>query len=80
MKDANIPRQDIYSRVTDRIIATLEQGVRPWHQPRAVSHAAGRITLPLRHNGVPYAGINVLMLWSAGVAGRADLDDVPPGA
>jgi antirestriction protein ArdC len=26
MKDANIPRQDIYSRVTDRIIATLEQG------------------------------------------------------
>jgi antirestriction protein ArdC len=29
--------------------------------------AAGRITLPLRHNGVPYAGINVLMLWGAAV-------------
>jgi antirestriction protein ArdC len=68
MKDANSPRQDVYTRVTDRIISALEQGVRPWHQPWAVSHAAGRITLPLRHNGVPYAGINVLMLWGAAVA------------
>jgi antirestriction protein ArdC len=68
MKDANSPRQDVYTRVTDRIIAALEQGVRPWHQPWAVSHAAGRITLPLCHNGVAYAGINVLMLWGAAVA------------
>ena len=36
--------------------------------PWAVSHAAGRITLPLRHNGVAYGGINVLMLWGAAVA------------
>ena len=68
MKDATTPRQDVYTRVTDRIVAALEQGVRPWHQPWSVSHAAGRITLPLRHNGVPYAGINVLMLWGAAVA------------
>ena len=68
MKDATTPRQDIYARVTDRIIAALEQGVRPWHQPWSVSHAAGKITLPLRHNGVPYAGINILMLWGAAVA------------
>jgi antirestriction protein ArdC len=26
--------------------------------------AAGRITRPLRSNGIPYRGINVLMLWS----------------
>jgi antirestriction protein ArdC len=32
MKDATTPRQDIYARVTDRIVAALEQGVRPWHQ------------------------------------------------
>src|ERR1700733_2488681 len=24
----------------------------------------GRITRPLRHNGVPYSGINILMLWA----------------
>jgi len=28
---------------------------------------AGRITRPLRHNGIPYKGINVVMLWSAAV-------------
>ena len=67
MQDASNPRQDVYARVTNRIIAALEQGVRPWHQPWAVSHTAGRITLPPRHNGVPYAGINVLMLWGAAV-------------
>jgi antirestriction protein ArdC len=68
MNDALNSRKDIYDRVTGRIIAALEQGVRPWHQPWSVSHAAGRITLPLRHNGVPYAGINVLMLWGSAVA------------
>jgi len=59
------PRQDIYSRVTDKIITDLEQGVRPWLKPWNAEHAAGRITKPLRHNGQPYNGINILMLWSA---------------
>jgi antirestriction protein ArdC len=61
-------RPDVYSRITDKIIADLEQGVRPWLKPWNVDHAAGRITRPLRHNGVPYKGINVVMLWSASVA------------
>ncbi|MBB3544076.1 MULTISPECIES: ArdC-like ssDNA-binding domain-containing protein, partial [unclassified Rhizobium] len=26
-------RSDLYSRITDKIIAELEQGVRPWIQP-----------------------------------------------
>jgi len=26
-------RHDIYTRVTNKIVASLEQGVRPWHQP-----------------------------------------------
>ena len=35
-------------------------------------HAAGRITRPLRHNGQPYTGINILSLWaSATVQGFA---------
>ena len=58
-------RQDVYTRVTDKIVADLEQGVRPWMKPWNAEHAAGRITRPLRHNGQPYSGINILMLWSA---------------
>jgi antirestriction protein ArdC len=69
MTQNSATRQDLYSRVTDRIIAELEQGVRPWMKPWNVEHAAGRITRPLRHNGEPYRGINILMLWSAAVAG-----------
>ena len=59
--------RDVYSRITSKIIADLEQGVRPWMKPWNAEHAAGRITRPLRHNGIPYKGINVVMLWSAAV-------------
>jgi antirestriction protein ArdC len=67
MTDNATTRTDVYSRITDKIITHLEQGVRPWFQPRNVDHTAGRITRPLRHNGIPYKGINVVMLWSASV-------------
>ena len=59
--------RDVYSKITDRIVADLEQGVRPWMRPWSADHAAGKITRPLRHNGIPYKGINVVMLWSASV-------------
>lgn len=60
-------RSDVYQRVTDRIVAELERGVRPWLKPWNAEHAAGRITRPLRGNLVPYQGINVLMLWAEAV-------------
>jgi len=56
-------RIDVYSRITDRIIADLEQGVRSWLKPWNASNTEGHITRPLRHNGTPYRGINVLLLW-----------------
>jgi antirestriction protein ArdC len=56
-------RPDIYASVTGRIVAALEQGVRPWMKPWNAEHAAGRITRPLRHNMQPYRGINILVLW-----------------
>ena len=56
--------QDVYTRVTGKIIEGLEQGVRPWLKPWNAEHAAGKITRPLRHNGQPYNGINVIMLWA----------------
>ena len=36
--------KDVYARVTDRIIADLEKGIRPWMKPWHAEHAAGKIT------------------------------------
>jgi antirestriction protein ArdC len=58
-------RADVYQKITDQIVSELEKGVRPWLKPWNAEHAAGRITRPLRGNGIPYRGINILMLWSA---------------
>jgi antirestriction protein ArdC len=67
--DANTTsRQDVYSRITAQIVAELEKGVRPWVKPWNAEHGAGRITRPLRHNGQPYSGINVLSLWMSAAA------------
>jgi antirestriction protein ArdC len=64
----NKEKQDIYSRITNQIVRHLEKGVRPWGRPWNAEHAAGRITRPLRHNGKPYSGINVLSLWASAMA------------
>jgi antirestriction protein ArdC len=56
-------RADLYTRITADIVAQLERGVRPWHQPWAHGHPAGPISRPLRSTGEPYRGINVVVLW-----------------
>ncbi|MCE8000615.1 MAG: DUF1738 domain-containing protein [Rhodobiaceae bacterium] len=61
-------RPDIYTRVTAKIIADLEAGTQPWHKPWNAEHLAGRISRPLRHNGVAYRGLNIVLLWAASVA------------
>ena len=61
-------RKDVYSRITAQIVEHLEKGVRPWIRPWNAEHAAGRITRPLRHNGQPYSGINILSLWMSALA------------
>lgn len=58
-------RQDVYSKVTDRIVSDLEAGVRPWLKPWSATHDERLPLLPLRANGTPYRGINVLLLWGA---------------
>lgn len=60
-------RPDIHARVTDRIVADLESGVPTWIKPWSAGNTDGRIVRPLRHNGQPYSGINVLLLWSEAV-------------
>lgn len=61
-------KPDLYTRVTNAIVADLERGVRPWTKPWSAEHLAGRITRPLRHCGEPYSGINVILLWAEAVA------------
>ncbi|MBP2310730.1 ArdC family protein [Azospirillum soli] len=60
-------RADVYTRVTNRILADLEKGVRPWMRPWSAGNAAGRIVRPLRACGQPYRGINTVLLWLTAV-------------
>ena len=66
---ASSPRTDIYARVTDRIVADLEHGVRPWQKPWSAPQADRLALRPLRASGEPYRGINVLLLWGAAQEG-----------
>lgn len=61
-------RQDLYSTITDQILADLAQGVTPWTKPWNAGPAAGPVSRPLRHSFEPYSGINTLVLWSRAVA------------
>jgi antirestriction protein ArdC len=60
-------KQDVYSRVTDKIVADIERGNLTWLQPWQAGHKAGPVSRPLRAGGVPYRGVNVLMLWAAAI-------------
>ncbi|MCF1450185.1 DUF1738 domain-containing protein [Agrobacterium vitis] len=64
VKANDTARVDVYERITNAIIAQLEAGTRPWMQPWIGGAPARR---PLRHNGVPYSGINTIILWMAAV-------------
>ncbi|MBW4655661.1 MAG: DUF1738 domain-containing protein [Kaiparowitsia implicata GSE-PSE-MK54-09C] len=63
-RSAKPHRIDIYEEVTNQIVAMLEAGTRPW----TPSWASGAASLPLRHEGTAYRGINILLLWSAAMA------------
>jgi hypothetical protein len=52
-------RKDIYTRVIERIIADLEQGVRTWLKPWSAEHAAGKISSPLNGGSAPTLGIRI---------------------
>ena len=53
-------RPDPHAEITALILADLETGVRPWTRPWTTQGAVSR---PLRHDGQPYHGANVLTLW-----------------
>lgn len=62
------PRPDLYSRVTTAILEDLRRGVRPWTRPWSAGRLTGRVSRPLRHCGLPYGGVNVLLLWAEAVS------------
>jgi antirestriction protein ArdC len=56
---------NIYDRVTNAIVASLEKGVGSWSRPWTVKAGA---TSPMPYNvasGAAYRGINTVMLWCA---------------
>jgi antirestriction protein ArdC len=53
-------QRDIHQTVTDRIVASIESGTAPWMKPWT---SRGPTMRPLRSNGEPYNGVNVLSLW-----------------
>ncbi|QMW05459.1 ArdC family protein [Spirosoma foliorum] len=57
-------QQDIYARVTAKILDDLEQGNLSWRKPWNSAHLAGQVMRPLRWNDIPYTGINTLLLWN----------------
>ena len=52
---------DLYENITNKIIADLEKGDLTWRKPWSGGNLA---TLPLRGCGIPYSGINTIVLWS----------------
>lgn len=59
---------DVYTHVTNQIIAQIETGTPPWRKPWTGSGAS--VSLPERFNGEAYRGINILMP-DAPVQGRS---------
>lgn len=66
--ETGLVRPDVYTRIANIMLAQLEVGVRPWVQPWSAARLAGCVSRPLRFNGEPYSGINVLLLWSEAVS------------
>src|SRR5438874_219818 len=64
-RNSNKPARDIHQEVTDKIVAQLEAGTRPWIKPWNAENSAGAagIALPRRVNGQFYRGINTVLRW-----------------
>lgn len=63
VKQTPSDRPSVYQVVTDRIIASLKEGIIPWEKPwKAPTFAAG--SFPRNFvTGKPYRGVNVFLLW-----------------
>ncbi|AZL86114.1 DUF1738 domain-containing protein [Aliivibrio salmonicida] len=55
--------KDIYQMVTDRIIAALESGVKPWACPWDRTNECSMLPMNFKTKA-NYSGVNILLLWS----------------
>ena len=63
MKQTPSDRPSVYQIVTDRIIASLKEGIIPWEKPwKAPTFAGGSFPRSFV-TGKPYRGVNVFLLW-----------------
>ena len=60
-------KRDIYSEVSDRIVAELEAGAAPWIKPWSATPGANTPCNAVTNR--PYSGCNVILLWMAQRAG-----------
>jgi antirestriction protein ArdC len=68
-KSSGQSRANLYSEITDKIIAELQAGRAPWVQPWGTAGAKATVEMPKNaatHRR--YSGVNVLILWSAVIA------------
>ena len=57
-------KPNLYQTVTDRILASLKDGIIPWEKPwQAPTFPGGNFPRNFR-TGKPYRGVNVFLLWS----------------
>lgn len=61
---------DIYTRITNKIINDMEKGDLTWRKPWSDEYLAGQVMRPLRWNNIPYTGINTILLWATAVEQR----------
>lgn len=59
-----MPKDTVYSMVTDRMVAALEAGTVPWQKPWTGGHKPASLD-----SGKPYRGINIILLGLAAVEG-----------
>ena len=57
------PKQDVYRKVTDAIITTIENGVGQYRMPWTVRQDRGFSPISVG-SAKPYRGINTLVLWA----------------
>jgi antirestriction protein ArdC len=63
-------RANLYTEITDRIIAELEAGHVPWVQPWGTDAAKAPLAMPKNAlTSRQYSGINILILWGAVIEG-----------
>lgn len=52
----------MHEEITQKIVAQLKEGVRPWERP----FNGGAASLPRRDNGQMFTGANIIILWLSG--------------